>query len=73
MDVYIFNDLTIKYISLPFLITKVMAIFLVYIEFESISETYKELYGISLKEKISTTFGSLRDVLNKFRDLSKRK
>jgi hypothetical protein len=72
MDYFIINSILIDFIGIEFIATKILSVFFCYLEFESISETYKRLHGVSLKSKFISAFGNIRDGLNSLRDLSKR-
>lgn len=72
MDYFILNSILKEYIGIEFIATKILSIFFCYIEWESVSETYKELNGVSLKDKMIDAFNSIRSGLNGLRDISKR-
>jgi hypothetical protein len=72
MDYYILNSILISFIGIEFIATKILSILFCYLEAESVSETYKRLNGISLKERLIDAFKSIRSGLNGLRDISKR-
>ena len=72
MDYFILNSILIEFVGIEYIATKTLSIFFCYIEFESISETYKKLNGVSLKEKLISAFKNVKSGLNGVRDISKR-
>ena len=51
LDKAILQDITNSFIKVDYLVTKLMALVLIWIEWLSINENYKEINGISLIEK----------------------
>jgi hypothetical protein len=59
MDNWIFNELVLNYISTPFLITKILGMILILIEFSSINESSEVLYKKSFKEVVRDQLKSI--------------
>lgn len=54
LDKAILHEITNSFININFLVTKLMALVLIWIEWMSINENYKELRGVSLMDKFKS-------------------
>jgi hypothetical protein len=59
MDNWIFNELVMNYVSTPFLITKILGMILILIEFSSINESSEILYKKSFKDVVRDQLKSI--------------
>lgn len=69
MDNWIFNELTLNYISTDFIITKILAMILILIEFTSINESSEILYKKSFKEVVRQQLKSIFSIKKNIDDL----
>jgi hypothetical protein len=58
----IIGDMVAEISSIPFLLTKLVAASLCFIEIKSLDESYKSLYGYSLLKKIKTMLMRAKDL-----------
>lgn len=70
IDVYILNDIILTFFSVPFMLTKVVALVLASIEVMSINENYKVVKGIDLWQSAKLLFARAKEVKD---DLNKLK
>ena len=70
IDKFILNDIILTFFSVPFMLTKVVALVLSSIEVMSINENYKIVKGIDLWQSMKLLFARAKDIkedLNKIK------
>ena len=70
IDQFILNDIILTFFSVPFMLTKVVALVLASIEVMSINENYKVVKGIDLWQSMKLLFARAKEVkdnLNKLK------
>jgi hypothetical protein len=70
IDQFILNDIILTFFSVPFMLTKVVALVLASIEVMSINENYKVVKGIDLWQSMKLLFARAKEVKE---DLNKLK
>ena len=70
IDQFILNDIILTFFSVPFMLTKVVALVLSSIEVMSINENYKIVKGIDLWQSMKLLFARAKDIKE---DLNKLK
>jgi hypothetical protein len=70
IDRFILNDIILTFFSVPFMLTKVVALVLASIEVMSINENYKVVKGIDLWQSMKLLFARAKDIKE---DLNKLK
>lgn len=70
LDLYVINEVTIDYVPWEFISTKIVVIFLCWIEYDSIDEKYYRVKGYRIKDKFHDFTD---DIKNFFRKLFKFK
>jgi hypothetical protein len=70
IDKFILNDILLTFFSVPFMLTKVVALVLASIEVMSINENYKIVKGIDLWQSMKLLFARAKDIKE---DLNKLK
>ena len=70
IDKFILNDIILTFFSVPFMLTKVVALVLASIEVMSINENYKVVKGIDLWQSAKLLFARAKDIKE---DLNKLK
>jgi len=70
IDQFILNDIILTFFSVPFMLTKVVALVLASIEVMSINENYKVVKGIDLWQSMKLLFARAKDIKE---DLNKLK
>ena len=70
IDQFILNDIILTFFSVPFMLTKVVALVLASIEVMSINENYKVVKGIDLWQSMKSLFARAKDIKE---DLNKLK
>ena len=71
IDRFILNDIILTFFSVPFMLTKVVALVLSSIEVMSINENYKAVKSIDLWQSMKLLFARAKDIkddLNKIRE-----
>ena len=62
IDAFILNDIILTFFSVPFMLTKVVALVLASIEVMSINENYKIVKGIDLWQSMKLLFSRAKDI-----------
>ena len=62
IDRFILNDIILTFFSVPFMLTKVVALVLASIEVMSINENYKVVKGIDLWQSMKLLFARAKDI-----------
>ena len=62
IDQFILNDILLTFFSVPFMLTKVVALVLSSIEIMSINENYKVVKGIDLWQSMKLLFARAKDI-----------
>ena len=62
IDKFILNDIILTFFSVPFMLTKVVALVLASIEVMSINENYKVVKGIDLWQSMKLLFARAKDI-----------
>jgi len=62
IDAFILNDIILTFFSVPFMLTKVVALVLASIEVMSINENYKIVKGIDLWQSMKLLFARAKDI-----------
>jgi hypothetical protein len=70
IDQFILNDIILTFFSVPFMLTKIVALVLSSIEVMSINENYKIVKGIDLWQSMKLLFARAKDIKE---DLNKLK
>ena len=70
IDQFILNDIILTFFSVPFMLTKIVALVLASIEVMSINENYKVVKGIDLWQSMKLLFARAKDIKE---DLNKLK
>jgi len=70
IDRFILNDIMLTFFSVPFMLTKIVALVLSSIEVMSINENYKVVKGIDLWQSMKLLFARAKDIKE---DLNKLK
>jgi len=70
IDQFILNDIILTFFSVPFMLTKIVALILASIEVMSINENYKVVKGIDLWQSMKLLFARAKDIKE---DLNKLK
>ena len=70
IDKFILNDIILQFFSVPFMLTKIVALVLASIEVMSINESYKQVYHLDLWTSAKLLFARAKEVkenLNKLK------
>ena len=70
IDKFILNDIILQFFSVPFMLTKIVALVLSSIEVMSINESYKQVYHLDLWQSMKLLFARAKEVKE---DLNKLK
>ena len=70
IDKFILNDIILTFFSVPFMLTKVVALVLASIEVMSINESYKQVHHLDLWQSMKLLFARAKDIKE---DLNKLK
>ena len=70
IDKFILNDIILTFFSVPFMLTKIVALVLSSIEVMSINESYKQIYHLDLWQSMKLLFARAKEVKE---DLNKLK
>ena len=70
IDQFILNDIILTFFSVPFMLTKIVALVLASIEVMSINESYKQVYHLDLWQSMKLLFARAKEVKE---DLNKLK
>ena len=62
IDQFILNDIILTFFSVPFMLTKIVALVLASIEVMSINENYKVVKGIDLWQSMKLLFARAKDI-----------
>lgn len=71
IDQFILNDIILTFFSVPFMLTKIVALVLSSIEVMSINESYKQVYHLDLWQSMKLLFARAKDIkddLNKIKE-----
>jgi hypothetical protein len=71
IDQFILNDIILIFFSVPFMLTKIVALVLSSIEVMSINENYKVVKGVDLWQSMKLLFARAKDIkddLNKIKE-----
>jgi len=71
IDQFILNDIILTFFSVPFMLTKVVALVLASIEVMSINENYKIVKGIDLWQSMKLLFARAKDINNDIKKIKK--
>lgn len=72
LDGYMLNEVIINYIPFAYLATKATGSFLIWIEWSSINESYKKIYGYTINDKIGEFFKSIKGWFAKLIEMKKQ-
>ena len=70
IDKFILNEIILTFFSVPFMLTKVVALVLSSIEVMSINESYKQIYHLDIWQSMKLLFARAKDIKE---DLNKLK
>ena len=70
IDKFILNDIILTFFSVPFMLTKIVALVLSSIEVMSINESYKQIYHLDIWQSMKLLFARAKDIKE---DLNKLK
>ena len=70
IDKFILNDIILTFFSVPFMLTKIVALVLSSIEVMSINESYKQIYHLDIWQSMKLLFARAKEVKE---DLNKLK
>ena len=70
IDRFILNDIILTFFSVPFMLTKIVALVLSSIEVMSINESYKQIYHLDIWQSMKLLFARAKDIKE---DLNKLK
>ena len=70
IDKFILNDIILQFFSVPFMLTKIVALVLSSIEVMSINESYKQIYHLDIWQSMKLLFARAKEVKE---DLNKLK
>jgi hypothetical protein len=62
IDRFILNDIILIFFSVPFMLTKVVALVLSSIEVMSINESWKQVYNLDLWQSMKLLFARAKDI-----------
>ena len=71
IDAFILNDIILTFFSVPFMLTKVVALVLASIEVMSINENYKIVKGIDLWQSMKLLFARAKDINDDIKKIKK--
>ena len=71
IDQFILNDIILTFFSVPFMLTKVVALVLASIEVMSINENYKIVKGIDLWQSMKLLFARAKDINDDIKKIKK--
>jgi len=71
IDQFILNDIILTFFSVPFMLTKVVALVLASIEVMSINENYKVVKGIDLWQSMKLLFARAKDINDDIKKIKK--
>ena len=71
IDKFILNDIILTFFSVPFMLTKVVALVLSSIEVMSINENYKVVKGIDLWQSMKLLFARAKDINDDIKKIKK--
>ena len=71
IDAFILNDIILTFFSVPFMLTKVVALVLASIEVMSINENYKVVKGIDLWQSMKLLFARAKDINDDIKKIKK--
>ena len=71
IDQFILNDIILTFFSVPFMLTKIVALVLASIEVMSINENYKIVKGIDLWQSMKLLFARAKDINDDIKKIKK--
>jgi hypothetical protein len=71
IDKFVLNDIILTFFSVPFMLTKVVALVLASIEVMSINENYKVVKGIDLWQSMKLLFARAKDINDDIKKIKK--
>ena len=71
IDQFILNDIILTFFSVPFMLTKIVALVLASIEVMSINENYKVVKGIDLWQSMKLLFARAKDINDDIKKIKK--
>ena len=71
IDAFILNDIILTFFSVPFMLTKVVALVLASIEILSINENYKVVKGIDLWQSMKLLFSRAKEINDDIKKIKK--
>ena len=71
IDKFILNDILLTFFSVPFMLTKIVALVLASIEVMSINENYKVVKGIDLWQSMKLLFARAKDINDDIKKIKK--
>ena len=71
IDQFILNDIILTFFSVPFMLTKIVALVLASIEVMSINENYKVVKGIDLWQSMKLLFARAKDINDDVKKIKK--
>ena len=71
IDKFILNDIILIFFSVPFMLTKIVALVLSSIEVMSINENYKVVKGIDLWQSMKLLFARAKDINDDIKKIKK--
>lgn len=69
IDIWAINDIVMYYVPFMFLFTKIAGGYIIFIEWTSINESFKDIKGYTINSKINEFFKAIRVVINKIIDV----
>ena len=71
IDQFILNDIILTFFSVPFMLTKVVALVLASIEVMSINESYKQVYHLDLWSSLKNLLARAKDINDDIKKIKK--
>jgi hypothetical protein len=71
IDAFILNDIILTFFSVPFMLTKIVALVLASIEVLSINENYKVVKGIDLWQSMKLLFSRAKEINDDIKKIKK--
>ena len=71
IDKFVLNDIILTFFSVPFMLTKIVALVLASIEVMSINENYKVVKGIDLWQSMKLLFARAKDINDDIKKIKK--
>ena len=71
IDQFILNDIILTFFSVPFMLTKIVALVLSSIEVMSINESYKQIYNLDIWQSMKLLFARAKDINDDIKKIKK--